>query len=94
MTHSVELKSSPSLSVFPNPANSHATIDYIQHVTAGATIALYKVSGAFVKNIFTGVLNKNELYRFEIDKGVLGSGLYVIKAWNDENVQTVKLIFK
>jgi len=66
----------------------------VQNVTADATLALYSSTGELVKNIFTGVLNKGEEYRFDIDRNVLGSGVYFIKAYNNKKVLAVKLIFK
>jgi len=93
-TQPVELKSSQSLSVYPNPANLRATIHYVQDGTSKTTLALYRSSGELVKNIFTGVLNKDEVYKFEINRDALGSGVYFIKAWNDKKVKAVKLIFK
>jgi len=94
LTQLAELKSGPSLSVNPNPSASRATIHYVQDVTANTTVALYTNAGRLVKNIFTGVLNKNEVYKFEISKGALGSGVYFIKAFNDKSVQATKIIFR
>jgi GH43 family beta-xylosidase len=93
-TQSIELRPGQSLNVYPNPSGSSVTIYYVQDVTSNANVSLYKSSGGLVKNIFTGVLNKNEVYKFEISKGALGSGVYFIKAYNDKNVQATKIIFK
>lgn len=61
---------------YPNPFKGSTTIFYKARFTETISVRLYNNSGALVGDIYHDLVEKDELYRFEIDARYMNPGMY------------------
>lgn len=69
----------PEVSIFPNPAQSHVTIDLTLKSSGGTlTASLFDVSGQFIQTIHTEEVTREAPLRFHYNTTGLSTGSYVL----------------
>jgi sugar lactone lactonase YvrE len=91
-TSITEIVNETTLSVFPNPIHKSATIIFDLEESEQVTISMYDVKGDLVQMISDRKLAKGK-NQFEIERGTLSAGNYVLKVTTAKKVLTHKLVF-
>ncbi len=77
-----------SLTIFPNPASSQVTIEYVLKNVNGATIKIYDITGRVVYQMNL----EADLSHTTLDISALNAGIYLVSLSNvDGHVKTAKL---
>jgi hypothetical protein len=85
-----QLTTASSLSVFPDPFTSSATISFSSPQQASATIALYDLAGRKVQTVFEGTVEAGT-QEVELNRNELTSGIYFLqlKLNNEVIIKTI-----
>ena len=67
-----------NVSVYPNPASGSVSISFATILTGKTKLELYDMSGKLVKNLYEGVLDKNQRQKIELQTGTLPAGIYIV----------------
>ncbi|MGV8964224.1 MAG: PA14 domain-containing protein [Candidatus Saccharimonadaceae bacterium] len=78
-----------SLLVYPNPLNSDVLNVKLENILSEATIKIYSIAGVLC---YDELVSDTET--IHIDRSVFKSGIYIVKAYNNDFVKTIKLIVK
>ena len=87
-TNQVELKNA-SLDVFPNPAQTYATVDLELENTADATLTVSDVTGRVLHH---QNLNNVSQERLTLDVSQYAAGTYFVKVTTAEGIKTQRLV--
>lgn len=85
-TNEVEAAVLPSISIFPNPANS--VLNVVSNITENATVEIYNITGSLVKAVS---VNQNHS---QVDISEIPAGMYVVTIKNQNGMDTKRLIKK
>lgn len=85
-TDEVEAAVLPSISIFPNPANS--VLNVVSNITENATVEIYNITGSLVKAVS---VNQNHS---QVDISEIPAGMYVVTIKNQNGMDTKRLIKK
>jgi len=94
-TPSVKERDRISLTVYPNPVNSHAVLRYYIPKDDRITVELFNLGGKSEKILFTGSVAKGErIFNFtrEVHGNAISSGVYLLKAEGEHSAGVVKII--
>lgn len=91
-TSITEIENETTLTVFPNPIQKSATIIFDLEESEQVNISMYDAKGAFVQLVSDSKLAKGK-NQFEIERGTLSAGNYVLKVTTAKKVLTHKLVF-
>lgn len=86
---------SNSINVYPNPFTKSATL-LIENTTIWGDEITIKINDVLGKEAFMKIakLSANEAYKFEIERGELPSGVYLMSVSNDNNFIVKKIIIE
>jgi hypothetical protein len=78
---------------YPNPFYNTAILEF-QNQESGShvVIGVYKVSGASMFSLFDGDVEKDKLYKVELDGTDLSEGVYVCRIVNGDQIINKKLV--
>ena len=91
-TSITEIENETTLTVFPNPIQKSATIIFDLEESEQVNISMYDAKGAFIQLVSDSKLAKGK-NQFEIERGTLSAGNYVLKVTTAKKVLTHKLVF-
>lgn len=91
-TSITEIENETTLTLFPNPIQKSATIIFDLEESEQVNISMYDAKGAFVQLVSDSKLAKGK-NQFEIERGTLSAGNYVLKVTTAKKVLTHKLVF-
>jgi uncharacterized protein YjdB len=77
------------LSVYPNPLFENKLNLKLENLSSSATLEIYTVSGVAC---FRGQISASGT--IDIERSVFNNGIYIIKAFNDQFIKTVKLVVR
>jgi arabinan endo-1,5-alpha-L-arabinosidase len=84
----------PTLTAYPNPATSHATIAFLLKATGRYSLALYDSSGKLVGNLKEGSLSANEQGLVELNTRTYATGLYLLQLTTEKEIVSRRIVFK
>lgn len=87
-----EVENTYALSVFPNPANTNATVSFSLNNEANVSINVTDLSGKVVYSNVLGTVNGTQSVNVNTD--ALNSGVYMVNVTVDGNVSTQKLVIR
>lgn len=87
-----EVENSYELSVYPNPANTNATVSFSLNNEANVSINVTDLSGKVVYTNALGTVNGTQSVNVNTD--ALNSGVYMVNVTVDGNVSTQKLVIR
>ena len=87
-----EVENTYALSVYPNPANTNATVSFSLNKEAAVSINVTDLSGKVVYMNTLGTVNGTQSVNVTTD--ALKSGVYMVNVTVDGNVSTQKLIVR
>lgn len=79
------------LNLYPNPANSTATLSYYLAAEGRVGIDVYAADGSLVLNVLDQSMNEGE-HRIDIPVAELANGMYLVKISNNGYAQTKELL--
>jgi hypothetical protein len=86
----VNVNNANALTVYPNPAQSTATIVYSPVKAADLNVTIVDMAGRVVKNVFNGK-NISTAQSFNVDVNDLNNGLYLVVVTAGNTKQTARL---
>jgi hypothetical protein len=87
------IEASSLLKAIPNPALVSTRIFFsTPHDEEIATVDLYTLSGAKIKQLFTGNMAVNRSYSVDVDVKNLASGVYVVRLTGQSQTSNLKLV--
>lgn len=87
----IEEENINEISVYPNPSNGEQVVEINLSINSNLSIALYDMSGKLVKDIYTGVVEK-EKTRFEVSLEQLTNGVYLYCVITDDKTYYYKIV--
>ncbi|MFN5844903.1 MAG: T9SS type A sorting domain-containing protein, partial [Flavobacteriia bacterium] len=87
-----EVENTYALSVYPNPANTNATVSFSLNNEAAVSINVTDLSGKVVYMNTLGTVNGTQSVNVTTD--ALKSGVYMVNVTVDGNVSTQKLVIR
>ena len=75
--------------IVPNPTQDFAQIGFNALESMRLEVSLYDASGMFIKSLFDGRVEKNQMYTLDIQASALQSGVYQVRM-SSQNVSIVK----
>lgn len=81
-----------SISVSPNPSEGVSFVTFSVDADIYATLEVIDMSGRVVGNVFNGMAQANNEYRFEFDGSSLPNGVYIYRLTTNEEVTTEKFM--
>lgn len=87
-----EVENTYAMSVFPNPANTNATVSFTLNNEANVNINVTDLSGKVVYTNALGTVNGTQSVNVNTD--ALNSGVYMVNVSVDGNVSTQKLVIR
>jgi type IX secretion system substrate protein len=78
--------------VYPNPFTTTATMQFTAVETGNAQVDLYNVLGVKVRNIFSGKVEKGQVYNATAEGSLLSKGIYIYRIQNGNYNYAGKLI--
>jgi hypothetical protein len=82
----------PVFEAAPNPFVSQTELHFRAATTGPAQLLLYNALGQVVQTLYHGTAEAGRDYRFTVQAGSLGTGLYIGHLAADGKVQTVRLV--
>jgi hypothetical protein len=79
-----------SVSIYPNPATTEATVEIVTDNSAKAIISIYNYSGSLVKSINTNVVTGNNALKVDLNN--LSNGAYLISINADGKFYNTRVI--
>ena len=70
--------------IAPNPTQDHARIGFNALKAMRLEVQLFDASGMFVKNLFNGHVEKDQMYTLDIQASALQSGVYQVRMMSSE----------
>ena len=83
-----------SISVYPNPSSTHASVFFKTSQTGKAYLRLYDMQGKLIKNIYEGISEKGMPQKVEIDTGRFPPGIYVTRLQTSAGISEKKIVIK
>jgi len=78
--------------VYPNPFTTSATMQFTAVETGNAVVDLYNILGVKVRNIFTGKVEKGQVYTATAEGSLLTKGIYIYRIQNGKYSYAGKLL--
>ena len=75
--------------IVPNPTQDFAQVGFNALESMRLEVSLYDASGMFIKSLFDGRVEKNQMYTLDIQASALESGVYQVRM-SSQNVSIVK----
>jgi hypothetical protein len=76
----------------PNPTTGISFVELSSNENDQASLEVYDISGRFVESIFSGMIEKDEVYRFQFDGSGLPNGVYIYRLTTRTKIRTTKFI--
>jgi hypothetical protein len=86
------ISSEITLSAFPNPFKTSATVTVTATETGDATLGVYDLNGRAVQQLYNGMLEKGVSKRFTLSANNLTNGVYLIRLATKGKVVTEKIV--
>ena len=81
-----------SISAYPNPFTTSATIQFEMTNTSDVTVEVFDVTGKKVANLYNGKAEAGLSYQVQLHGGDLPAGIYVYRIHTGEHVYNDRLI--
>ncbi len=88
-----EVRAGSNISIYPNPVQGHATIQYNVSTASHISMQVYDMGGRLVTTLLNGNATRG-LHTLQVNTGNMVAGMYLVKMVTADGTKTEKLLIK
>jgi hypothetical protein len=77
--------------IYPNPTSSTSTVEVAFIEAQQARVELMGMDGKVISQLYSGSVDKGNVYHFTVDANTLSSGIYFVRVVSENNISVKKI---